>query len=183
MTRERCDAPRPTASSLTTSLPREPDRVLRGESGAPPREGYPAHRRSSPNNRDGTGDGGTGWSNLVLSQSTTKHGLLPRRREYLPERGQGVGDESHQDMAAVAVGLLALTAVPEAFATIRPPSVARADVCVNAGRRVSVSGAPTSPTRSPPTLRRPPPTPRCRRTTLRLPRRHVSTCAPMSAGA
>ena len=42
--------------------------------------------------------------------------------------------------AAVAIGLFALTAVPEAFATIRPPGVARADVCVNAGRRVSVSG-------------------------------------------
>ena len=42
--------------------------------------------------------------------------------------------------AAVAIGLFALTAVPEAFATIRAPGVARADVCVNAGRRVSVSG-------------------------------------------
>ena len=42
--------------------------------------------------------------------------------------------------AAAAIGVLALTAVPEAFATIRPAGIARADVCVNAGRRVSVSG-------------------------------------------
>ena len=42
--------------------------------------------------------------------------------------------------AAIAVGVLALTAVPEVFATIQPTGVARADVCVNAGRRVSVSG-------------------------------------------
>jgi hypothetical protein len=42
--------------------------------------------------------------------------------------------------AAAAIGVLALTAVPEAFATIGPAGVARADVCVNAGRRVSVNG-------------------------------------------
>jgi hypothetical protein len=41
--------------------------------------------------------------------------------------------------AAAAVGVLALTAAPEVFATIHP-GVAHADVCVNAGRRVSVSG-------------------------------------------
>jgi hypothetical protein len=42
--------------------------------------------------------------------------------------------------AAAAIGVLALTAVPEAFATIQPAGIVRADVCVNAGRRVSVSG-------------------------------------------
>ena len=42
--------------------------------------------------------------------------------------------------ATVAIGVLGLTAVPEVFATIGTPGVARADVCVNAGRRVSVSG-------------------------------------------
>ena len=42
--------------------------------------------------------------------------------------------------ASAAIGVLALTAAPEVFATIQPPGVARADVCVNAGRRVSVSG-------------------------------------------
>lgn len=42
--------------------------------------------------------------------------------------------------AAAAVAALALTAVPEIFATIEPSGVALADVCVNAGRRVSVSG-------------------------------------------
>jgi len=42
--------------------------------------------------------------------------------------------------AAFAVGVLAFTAVPEVFAAIQPSGVAGADVCVNAGRRVSVSG-------------------------------------------
>jgi hypothetical protein len=42
--------------------------------------------------------------------------------------------------AAVAIGVLAFSAVPEVFAAIQPSGVARADVCVNAGRRVSVSG-------------------------------------------
>lgn len=42
--------------------------------------------------------------------------------------------------AAAAIGLLALTGAPEVLATIQPPGVARADVCLNAGRRISVSG-------------------------------------------
>jgi hypothetical protein len=42
--------------------------------------------------------------------------------------------------AAIAITALAFTAVPELFAAMHPPGVARADVCVNAGRRVSVSG-------------------------------------------
>lgn len=42
--------------------------------------------------------------------------------------------------AAVAVGVFAFTAAPEVFATIQPAGLAHADVCVNAGRRVSVSG-------------------------------------------
>jgi hypothetical protein len=42
--------------------------------------------------------------------------------------------------AALAIGVLAFSAVPEVFVTIQPSGVARADVCVNAGRRVSVSG-------------------------------------------
>jgi len=40
---------------------------------------------------------------------------------------------------AAAAGVLALTAAPEVFATVQP-GVAGADVCVNAGRRISVSG-------------------------------------------
>ena len=42
--------------------------------------------------------------------------------------------------AAIAITALAFTAVPELFAAMQPSGVARADVCVNAGRRVSVSG-------------------------------------------
>jgi hypothetical protein len=42
--------------------------------------------------------------------------------------------------AAFAIAALAFTAVPEVFAVIQPSGTARADVCVNAGRRVSVSG-------------------------------------------
>ena len=42
--------------------------------------------------------------------------------------------------AAVVITVLAFTAVPEIFAMTEPSGVARADVCVNAGRRVSVSG-------------------------------------------
>ena len=84
--------------------------------------------------------------------------------------------------AAVAVGVLALTAVPEAFATIGPAGVARADVCVNAGRRVSVSGCTNvadavAPYAPPPAAYAPLP-----EDYPRLPRRHASTCAPMSAG-
>ncbi|MDT5346843.1 MAG: hypothetical protein QOH91_130 [Mycobacterium sp.] len=42
--------------------------------------------------------------------------------------------------AAFAIAALAFTAVPEVFAVMEPSGAARADVCVNAGRRVSVSG-------------------------------------------
>jgi hypothetical protein len=42
--------------------------------------------------------------------------------------------------AAMAIAVLAFTGVPELFAITQPSGVARADVCVNAGRRVSVSG-------------------------------------------
>jgi hypothetical protein len=42
--------------------------------------------------------------------------------------------------ALFAIGVLAFSAVPEVFAVIQPSGLARADVCVNAGRRVSVSG-------------------------------------------
>jgi hypothetical protein len=42
--------------------------------------------------------------------------------------------------AAFAIAVLAFTAVPEVFAVVLPSGVASADVCVNAGRRVSVSG-------------------------------------------
>lgn len=42
--------------------------------------------------------------------------------------------------AAVVMAALAFTAVPEMLAVMQPSGVARADVCVNAGRRISVSG-------------------------------------------
>ncbi|HTX95087.1 MAG TPA: hypothetical protein VME67_09710 [Mycobacterium sp.] len=42
--------------------------------------------------------------------------------------------------AAVALAALALTAAPEVLALMQPAGAALADVCVNAGRRVSVSG-------------------------------------------
>jgi hypothetical protein len=42
--------------------------------------------------------------------------------------------------AAVAIAVFSFTAVPEVSAITQPSGVARADVCVNAGRRVSVSG-------------------------------------------
>lgn len=41
---------------------------------------------------------------------------------------------------AIAIAALAVTAIPEAFATIVSSGTARADVCVSAGRRISVSG-------------------------------------------
>ncbi|WP_205878096.1 hypothetical protein [Mycobacterium camsae] len=42
---------------------------------------------------------------------------------------------------AIAITALAITAAPEVFAAITVPSgAAVADVCVNAGRRISVSG-------------------------------------------
>lgn len=42
--------------------------------------------------------------------------------------------------AGAMIGAFALAATPEVVAVIQPPGVARADVCVNAGRRISVSG-------------------------------------------
>ena len=42
--------------------------------------------------------------------------------------------------AAIVIAVSTFAAVPEMFAIIQPSGVARADVCVNAGRRVSVSG-------------------------------------------
>lgn len=42
--------------------------------------------------------------------------------------------------SAFAVAALAIIAAPEAFETLQPSGAALADVCVNAGRRISVSG-------------------------------------------
>jgi hypothetical protein len=42
--------------------------------------------------------------------------------------------------AVMVLTALALTGAPEAFVTMQPSGTAQADVCVNAGRRVSVSG-------------------------------------------
>ena len=42
--------------------------------------------------------------------------------------------------SVAAATVLALAAVPGAIVTIHAPGVANADVCVSAGRRVSVSG-------------------------------------------
>ena len=42
--------------------------------------------------------------------------------------------------AVVVLAVMASTAVPEILGIIQPSAVVRADVCVNAGRRVSVSG-------------------------------------------
>lgn len=41
---------------------------------------------------------------------------------------------------AFAIAALALTGAPEMFDIGRPPAKTMADVCVNAGRRISVSG-------------------------------------------
>jgi hypothetical protein len=41
---------------------------------------------------------------------------------------------------AAGVTVLALTGIPELYAVVQPPGVARADVCASVGRRVSVSG-------------------------------------------
>ncbi|MCV7074524.1 hypothetical protein [Mycobacterium szulgai] len=41
---------------------------------------------------------------------------------------------------AIVVAAAAVTAFPEALAVLQPAGVARADVCVSAGRRISVSG-------------------------------------------
>lgn len=41
---------------------------------------------------------------------------------------------------AGAIAVLAITAVPEAFAVMQPSGVANADVCASVGRRISVSG-------------------------------------------
>jgi hypothetical protein len=42
--------------------------------------------------------------------------------------------------ATMAIAVLSLAGVPEMIAIVEPSGVARADVCVNAGRRISVSG-------------------------------------------
>ncbi|BBC65769.1 hypothetical protein MMRN_26650 [Mycobacterium marinum] len=42
--------------------------------------------------------------------------------------------------ATAAIAALAFTALPQVFAVMAPSGAAQADVCVNAGRRVSVSG-------------------------------------------
>lgn len=42
--------------------------------------------------------------------------------------------------AAVVLALMAVAAVPQMFAIAQPSGVARADVCANVGRRISVSG-------------------------------------------
>lgn len=42
--------------------------------------------------------------------------------------------------AAITAAALALTAAPEVFEMLQPSATALADVCVSAGRRVSVSG-------------------------------------------
>lgn len=41
---------------------------------------------------------------------------------------------------AAAIAVLALAAIPETYAVVRPTGVAHADVCASVGRRVSVSG-------------------------------------------
>lgn len=42
--------------------------------------------------------------------------------------------------AADGIAVLALTSIPEIYAVVQPTGVANADVCVGAGRRISVSG-------------------------------------------
>ncbi|RFZ32935.1 hypothetical protein DAVIS_05205 [Mycobacterium marinum] len=42
--------------------------------------------------------------------------------------------------ATAAIAALAFTALPQVLAVMAPSGAAQADVCVNAGRRVSVSG-------------------------------------------
>lgn len=42
--------------------------------------------------------------------------------------------------AAAGIAVVALTAIPEAYAVLRPNGVASADICASVGRRVSVSG-------------------------------------------
>jgi hypothetical protein len=49
-------------------------------------------------------------------------------------------NRSTRSWTLAAVTVMALTAVPGAILTIQAPGVAHADVCVSAGRRVSVSG-------------------------------------------
>ncbi|WP_231968837.1 MULTISPECIES: hypothetical protein [unclassified Mycobacterium] len=41
---------------------------------------------------------------------------------------------------AGGIAVLALAAIPETYAVVRPSGVANADVCASVGRRVSVSG-------------------------------------------
>ena len=47
---------------------------------------------------------------------------------------------SVRSWSAAGIAVLALTAVPEMYAVVHASGVASADVCVGAGRRVSVSG-------------------------------------------
>ncbi|BCI88444.1 hypothetical protein NIIDMKKI_36500 [Mycobacterium kansasii] len=70
--------------------------------------------------------------------------------------------------AVLATAVLAFTAVPEVFAIMAPSAQANADVCVNAGRRVSVSGCANIADAVAPTFRPRLNTPRCRKT-IRLP--------------
>jgi hypothetical protein len=76
----------------------------------------------------------------------TKHMLCRDERRYTSLAPKPVGGNpgggkeiamspTRRTWAAFAIGVLALTAVPKVFATIQPSGVARADVCVNAGRR------------------------------------------------
>ncbi|WP_369828133.1 hypothetical protein [Mycobacterium sp. 852002-51163_SCH5372311] len=41
---------------------------------------------------------------------------------------------------AAGIAVLTFTSIPEIYAVVQPSGVANADVCVSAGRRVSVSG-------------------------------------------
>lgn len=52
---------------------------------------------------------------------------------------QKLGSWSRRGVA-IAIAGLACTAAPEMFAIVQPAGTAVADVCVNAGRRISVSG-------------------------------------------
>lgn len=45
-----------------------------------------------------------------------------------------------RSLAVASAGVFALAAVPAAIVTIHASGIANADVCVSAGRRVSVSG-------------------------------------------
>lgn len=40
----------------------------------------------------------------------------------------------------MGIAVLAFTSIPEIYAVVQPPGVAKADVCASVGRRVSVGG-------------------------------------------